>query len=224
MPTAPAARIERLYQRGGELVVVEIFAVGLAMVLIGWRTGDPQRVQVPLGIRIVGKPRVPIDFAQLTCRRCPGWNRIQAPVNKDAKFRILKPVRDGMPLDRVPFGLEHRMGARPLWRSRTGENRRASRACQKRAEGSAIHAAASFCPADVSAGMRLVYTKPRPRLPTVMCGFMGAITGIGFRARQMFAKDMTTSTPPMSSIPGLLERSKLRRTQGIPMSSRIIII
>ena len=85
-----------LIERLRKLVIIEIFPVGLEVVFVSRGAGNAKRVQIPLGVRIIDKPGVRLNFSKLACRRSPGRHRIQTPMDEDSKLRILIPRGDRM--------------------------------------------------------------------------------------------------------------------------------
>src|ERR1700682_595322 len=59
--------------------------------LMGWRPLDPQRVQIPLGVRVLPEPVVPVHLPEFTGSGRPRRYGVQSPMDEDAEFRILKP-------------------------------------------------------------------------------------------------------------------------------------
>src|ERR1051326_5344339 len=63
---------------GNEVVIVEVWHIGLKLMLIGRVLLIIHMIPVPLSIFLT-------DW-------CPGWYGIDAPVNKDTKFGVVEPV------------------------------------------------------------------------------------------------------------------------------------
>src|SRR5581483_1304358 len=79
------AFVERL----GEPIIIEILAVRLHVVPVSGRPCDAQRIQIPLGVWIVGEPSLPIYFSELSDGRRPRGHGVKAPVNKDPELGVL---------------------------------------------------------------------------------------------------------------------------------------
>ncbi len=65
----------------------------LQLEILGGRALDAQRIQIPLRIRILREPFVPVHLPELARRRRPGGNGIQPPVNENAEPRGPEPGR-----------------------------------------------------------------------------------------------------------------------------------
>ena len=69
---------------GNKIVVVEVLPIGVGMMGVSRITRIVHLPPVPFGILYAGS---------LGIGRSPGGYRIDAPVDKDPKFRIVEPVR-----------------------------------------------------------------------------------------------------------------------------------
>lgn len=89
----------------GKAVVVVTGAILRHMVGIGFRFLQPDRVEIPLRVRVLVEPLVPVHLAQFSRGRRPGRDGIEAPMHKDAELGVGIPVRQRMTPQRRPTGV-----------------------------------------------------------------------------------------------------------------------
>ncbi len=80
----------------GEIVVVVIRTIGLAMIFLRGRPINTHRVVIPLGIRIVGDVILRSEIVIGMDKRSPAGDRVETPVNEDAEFCVGVPGGEGM--------------------------------------------------------------------------------------------------------------------------------
>ena len=90
----PGGRVEPFGGPGVEEVVIRSVPIDLAVMLGRWAAGDPDRVAVPLGVRVVPEPVLLGHLAQGAARLGPGGDRVGAPVDEDAQLGLGPPVRN----------------------------------------------------------------------------------------------------------------------------------
>ena len=66
--------------------------VDVVVVLRGGAAGDPDRVEIPLGVRVVLEPLALRYRAERTTRFGPGRDRVRSPVNEDPQLGRRQPV------------------------------------------------------------------------------------------------------------------------------------
>jgi hypothetical protein len=91
----PRRRVERVGLPRVEESVVRCVAVGLAVVGAGRAVVEPDRVEVPLGVRVVPEPDRVVDRPELAGGFSPRGHGVGAPVDEDAELGVAVPVGYG---------------------------------------------------------------------------------------------------------------------------------
>ena len=93
----PGRRVELRRSPLVEEVVVGCVVVDVVVVLRGGAAGDPDRVEIPLGVRVVLEPLALRYRTERTTRFGPGRDRVRSPMNEDPQLGCRQPTRRRAP-------------------------------------------------------------------------------------------------------------------------------
>src|SRR5581483_3914993 len=94
-----------LVENRDEVQISEVLAIGFDMVFPGRSAFQTNGVEIPLRVRIFIEPLRAIHLSELAGGRGPCRNRVETPMDKDAKLGVFEPLRHDVPFDRIPGGL-----------------------------------------------------------------------------------------------------------------------